>query len=59
MTKIEIEIELPVSHSCNLMRVPPFTSMIRAKKSTPTVGSESYKSRDKKKMKTKVSETQK
>lgn len=40
------------------MRVPPFTSMIRAKKSTPTVGSESYKKIGKIIKKTKVSETQ-
>lgn len=33
----------PVSHSCNLIRVPSFTSIILAKKSTPTVGSDSYK----------------
>lgn len=35
----------PVSHSCNLILVPSFTSIILAKKSTPTVGSDNCNKR--------------
>lgn len=44
MTKNYLNLSWPaVSHNCNLILVPSLTSISLAKKSTPTVGSDSFK----------------